>query len=203
MGDRSGTEPHRSLINPYGRLLIVLSLYLEIALRMLAYRTNLRSLLAYDNVAAVRALPNHVLVAGEHETALHVFKEFPVSLLVGLLDGAYLLEQEGDVIEAFLLRCLGETRIHICPLVVLAGCSVRQVYGRFRDFPAVKELEPYLRMLFLILSRLLEQLAYLHIAVLDGLRCIIEVLGMRLGFPGESRHEVLLCLGAFQFCHNK
>ena len=44
-------------------ILVVFSLKLEVALRMLAHRTNLGSLLADNDVATVAALPNAVALA--------------------------------------------------------------------------------------------------------------------------------------------
>ena len=44
-------------------LLVILSLNLEICLRMYTYWTYLRCLLAYVDVAAVRALPDHIAIA--------------------------------------------------------------------------------------------------------------------------------------------
>ena len=44
-------------------LLVVLSLNLEVSLRMNTYWAYLRSLLAYVDVTAVRALPDHIAVA--------------------------------------------------------------------------------------------------------------------------------------------
>ena len=43
-------------------LLVISRMNHEIALCMLAYRTDLRSLLTYYDVTAVRALPHHILV---------------------------------------------------------------------------------------------------------------------------------------------
>lgn len=44
-------------------ILVVFSLKLEVALRMLAHRTKLRCLLADNNVATVAALPDAVAIA--------------------------------------------------------------------------------------------------------------------------------------------
>lgn len=44
-------------------ILVVFSLKLEVALRMLAHRTNLWSLLADNDVATVAALPDAVAIA--------------------------------------------------------------------------------------------------------------------------------------------
>ena len=47
----------------YHNKLIVLSLNLEVCLRMNTYWTYLRCLLAYVDVTAVRALPDHIAIA--------------------------------------------------------------------------------------------------------------------------------------------
>lgn len=44
-------------------ILVVFSLQLEVALRMLAHRTKLRSLLANNDVATIAALPDAVAIA--------------------------------------------------------------------------------------------------------------------------------------------
>lgn len=67
---------------------IVLSLDLEITLGMLADRAELRSLLAYDDVSAIRALPNGILISLEYNAALNIGQQFPVAFLVSLLDSS-------------------------------------------------------------------------------------------------------------------
>lgn len=51
-----------SLLRNYRYLLIVLSLKLEVILWVSTYRAHLRSILAYVDVATVRALPDHIAV---------------------------------------------------------------------------------------------------------------------------------------------
>ena len=55
-------------------LLIVLSLNLEVSLRVSTYRANLWSLLADYDVTAVRALPDHIALTREDQTALNVLQ---------------------------------------------------------------------------------------------------------------------------------
>lgn len=47
------------------KILIILSLDVEVGLRMITYRANFRSLLANHDMSAVSALPDHVAVFGE------------------------------------------------------------------------------------------------------------------------------------------
>ena len=61
--------------------LIVFSLDLEISLGMCANGAYFRSLLANNNVAAVRALPDHVAITREDQTALNVSEQLAVTLL--------------------------------------------------------------------------------------------------------------------------
>lgn len=70
-------------------LLIVFCLQLEVRLRVLANRAELRSLLAYNDVTAVAALPDAIAVAREHYAVLNVLQEFAIALLVMLLDSTY------------------------------------------------------------------------------------------------------------------
>ena len=52
---------------------------------MVANRAHFGSLLANHDMTAVAALPNHLLVAGENETAFNVGQKLSVTLLVMLL----------------------------------------------------------------------------------------------------------------------
>ncbi len=53
----------------------------EIALRMLADRAKLRSLLSDNHMSAVRALPHHILVTREYKSAFYISKKLAVALL--------------------------------------------------------------------------------------------------------------------------
>ena len=66
--------------------LVILSLHLEVCLRMRAYRADLGSLLADHNVAAVAALPDRIAFLGEYQAVLHIRQKLSVSLLMLLLD---------------------------------------------------------------------------------------------------------------------
>ena len=68
---------------------------------MLAHGAHFGGLQADDDVTAVAALPDGLAVTGEHHAVLDVLEQGQVALLVLLLNGAYLLKQEGDMIEAY------------------------------------------------------------------------------------------------------
>ena len=67
----------------------VFRLNLEVALRMVAGGTDLGSLLADDDMAAVAALPDHITLAREHHSILDVLQQLAIAFLVMLLDSAH------------------------------------------------------------------------------------------------------------------
>lgn len=159
--------------------LIILGANLEIALRMVANGADFGSLLAYDDVSAVGALPYTVTFAAEHEVALDVGQEFAIAFLVFLLDSSYHFELCGDFGIALFASYLGKSGIHVGPFVVLACGSVLQVVCR-AGHSAVKHLEPNLGVLLFVLCRLLEDGSHLNITVLLSFGCVILVLGVSL-----------------------
>jgi hypothetical protein len=162
------------------KLLIVSSMDQEVRLRMLANRTKLRSLLADNDMAAIAALPDHVLIARENDTLLDIAQELTVTLLMSLLDSADLLEKESDLVESLFLGHLGKLGIHVSPLEVLAiGCILEISLG-IRNSAIMQKLEPDLGMLLLIIGSLLKEFTNLDISVLLGLRSIIEIFGVSL-----------------------
>ena len=56
---------------------------------MVAHGTNLGSLLADDNMAAVAALPDHITLTREDHSILDVLQQLAIAFLVMFLDGAY------------------------------------------------------------------------------------------------------------------
>ena len=58
---------------------VVFSLDAEVALRMVADGADLGSFFTDDHMAAVAALPDHVLVTAEHQTSLDIFQKLPPS----------------------------------------------------------------------------------------------------------------------------
>ena len=136
---------------------------------MLADRADLRSLLANDDMAAVGAFPDAIFIARENYRILDILKQFPVSFLMGFLYGSYAGKQERYVIETFFFGSLGETSIHVGPLVIFTSGSILEIYLRRWHLTAMEYLEPYLSMLFLVASSVLEKLAYLNVAIFSGL----------------------------------
>lgn len=183
--------------------LIIFCFDLEIALRMVANRAYLRSLLSYDYVTAIGAFPDGILVACEDNSFLDLAKKFPVAFLMGLLDGGDAFEEICDLGEPFFPGGYGETGIHVSPLVVLAISSICKIDLGCRYRTAMKELEPDLGVFLFILGSLLEELADLDVTVLLGPGGIIKILGVSLALTGESSLKILLSLGSFQFHINQ
>ena len=157
---------------------------------MRAYRADFRRLLADDNVPAVAALPDNVVVLGEHHFVLNIGQQLAVTLLVLLLDSAHHFKQCGDFSEAFFSGFLREGLVHIGPFVVFAGCRVLQVFHGGGDFAVVKQLEPDFGVLFLIFSGFRENGGDLLKAVFFGFGRIIGILVSGLRFPGKSGGEI-------------
>ena len=155
--------------------LVVLSLELEEALRMLADRTYLGSLRTNDNVSAVAANPDGIAVATEDESILDVFQQLAIALLVCLLDGSDSTELVGDLCEAFLLSFLSHVGVHVSPLVVLTLGSSLKVLACALDVATLEILEPQLSVLLLVLSSLLEDSSDLFVAILTCLGCEVSV----------------------------
>ena len=97
----------------------------------------------------------------------------------------------------------GEFGVHIRPFVILAVSGILQIVCRAGHLAAVEELKPDLGVFLLVLGRSLEEFRNLDITVLACLSGIVLVLGVRLRFAGECGLEIGLCLGSFQFGHNK
>ena len=114
---------------------------MEIRFGMLAHRTDIRRFFANNNVSAVAAVPNLITIAGEHQSALNVGKEFAVALFVFFFDLADPFKESGDLIQPFFFRGLGKTGVHIGPLEVFPVRRVFKVRRGRRHFAAVQELD--------------------------------------------------------------
>ena len=66
--------------------LVIFSVYFEVALRMIAGRTNLRRLGADNDMSAVSAFPDFDFALGEHFLCLYIVQERAVSFLVVFFD---------------------------------------------------------------------------------------------------------------------
>ena len=97
---------------------------------MSAYRADIRSLGADNDVSAVAALPDLDLALLEDLLGLNVLEQLAVALLMGLLDCSHAAELFGKDMEALCVSGLGETVIHVGPLVVLTlGSSLQVLSG--------------------------------------------------------------------------
>ena len=124
------------------RILVVLSLNLEVALWVVADWANLWSLLTYYDMTAVRALPDAIAVSREYELVLYVLQELAITLLVVLLDFSHHLKLSSNLLEAFLVSFLCHAWIHIGPLVVLTISCSFEILLSILDSTALQVLEP-------------------------------------------------------------
>ncbi len=96
--------------------------------------------------------------------------------------------------EAFLVRFLRHTVIHVGPLVVLAFRAGKQILVRVTEHPQF--LEPELRVLFLVVRCLLEKSSDLLVSLLLRYRRKISIFVAGLGLAGKCFKKVLLRFGA-------
>ena len=76
---------------------------------MVANRAYFGRFFANDDVTAVGALPNHVVVAGENKATLNVGQQFFVALLVVFFNLTDHCKQRGDMVETLFLGGFGES----------------------------------------------------------------------------------------------
>lgn len=155
--------------------LVILCFNLEVALWVVADWANLRSLLAYYDMSAVRALPDAVAVTREDELVLYVLQELAITLLMMLLDFSNHLKLSCNLLETFFASLLCHAWIHIGPLIVLTIGSSFQVLLCILDSTALQILEPQLSVLLLVSSCLLKDISYLYKTVLLCLACKIGI----------------------------
>ena len=79
------------------------------------------------DVTAVSADPNDLFAALKDYAVLKVLDKGVVTLLMLLLDLSDHLEKRCDSVEALLLGDFGELLVHLCPLVVLACCGIKEI----------------------------------------------------------------------------
>ena len=152
-------------------------------------------------MTAVAALPDLHFALLKDLQGFHILQQLAVALFVVLLNGSNQAELGCQLLEAFLLSGLGKACIHIGPLVVLAFCSVQQVFSGITD--AVQFLEPQLCMFLFVFGSLQEQGCDLLEAFLLSLGCKIGILVSGLGFAGKSGFQVFLGLSACIFVSHK
>jgi len=166
------------------------------------------------DVAALAAHPLHLVGLLEDLVVLDVGEKLAVARLVhrlGLCDHA---EGRRDVLEAFLLGDVGERRVKLGPLLLLAGRGRGQVLrrGAFQrpggirsgdlDLAAFQVPEEALRMLTLVFRCLQEDGGDLLEAVLLRRLRVEGVAVARLALAGERFEKVLLGLCALDARHS-
>ena len=100
---KSLVEQLGSKFKVQGSKLEILGFDLEICLRMVANRTHFGSFLANHDMTAVAALPDHLLVAGENESAFDIGQQLSVTLLMMLLDFTHHGEKRRNVAKTLFL----------------------------------------------------------------------------------------------------
>ena len=88
--------------------LVIFFPYFEVALRMIAGRTNLRRLGADNDMSAVSAFPDFDLALGENLLCLYIVQQRAVSFLVVLFDFTDQTEFCRQLREALSLSGLGK-----------------------------------------------------------------------------------------------
>ena len=145
-------------------VLVVLCFDLEVSLRVFTNGANLRCLFANVDVAAVCALPDHVAISGEYQTAFNVFQQFAVTFFVMFFDLTYCFKQVSDAVEAFFSCFFRECSVHVCPFVVFTLCSVQQVFSCGRNSAVMEQFEPDFCVFFFVVCCFQEQSCDLFIA---------------------------------------
>ena len=112
----------------YQFMLIIFFMYFKVTLWVITYRTYFRSLCSYYNMSTVTTFPYLNFTLFKHLRSFNILKECTISFFVMLLNLAYCPEFCCKLWEAFLLSCFSKIFIHICPLIILAFCSCRQVF---------------------------------------------------------------------------
>ena len=146
--------------------LVVLLANLKVGLRMLADGTHVGSLGSNHQMTAVAAFPHGDAALFKDLHGFNIVQKLAVALLVSLLDGGNPTELLRQIMEAFLIRFLRHSVIHIGPLGVLTLGGMEQVFGGIAQL--AQSLEPQLCVLFFVFRGLEEQGSDLLIAGLLG-----------------------------------
>ena len=161
---------------------------------MVANRAYFGRFFADDDVTAVGALPNHVVVAGENKATLNVGQQFFVALLMVFFNLTDHCKQRGDMVETLFLGGFGESGIHVRPLVILASGGIFQVGHRVRHLAVMQKLEPNFSVFFLVGCRLFKNSGDLVVSVLLRLGSIVGIFVTRLRLARESGLQILFRL---------
>ena len=178
---------------------VILDFQLEVSLGMGADGADHRGGGAHMNVSAVAADPHLIAHAGKDLGVLYVLQQGAISLLMGLFDGQNALELLGKILVALLVGGLGEARVHLGPLVVLAVGSQIQVGDGVVNLAVMQGLVPKLGVLLLVQGGGGEVRADLLIAVLLGLRGILVIFIAGLRLAGKGCGKVLISFTVFEF----
>ena len=125
-------------------------MYFEVALRMTAYRTNLRCLRSYHDVTAVSALPDFYFALSKNFCCFYILKKCAISFLVMFFDFAYETEFRREFREAFRFCGFCKIFIHISPFIIFTFCRCQEVLRSISD--AVQFLKLHLRVFFFVVS---------------------------------------------------
>ena len=163
--------------------LIVFGLNLEVCLRMIADRADLRRFFADMDMTAVAALPDHNAGACKNLFGFNIFEQGAVTLLVLLFNLSNRLEEVRDPVEPFLFGFLRKFCVHVGPLEVFAGSGIRKVDSGGR-YTVVQQLKPDLRMFPLVAGGLQEKVRNLY---KPFLLCLGGIIGVFVGKLLERR----------------
>ena len=164
---------------------------------MAADRAELGRLRALVHASADRADPADGLRLAVEQVLLQLRDEGAVALVVHPLDVAHHAEERGHAVKALVQRLALKARVHVRPLVVLAGLRVLEVFGRAAEL--AQGPVPELCVVVLVAGRLLKDLRNLDQPLAAGHLCVKIVLVPGHGLAGEGGHQVGLGSRTLEF----
>ena len=117
-------------------LLIILLADFKIALRIAAYRADLRGLASNHQVSADAAFPHVLLALFKNLLHLHIFQQRTVALLVGFSMAPTLRNRSASSGKALHLGVLRHAVVHVRPLVVLPSAAWSKFFGSLTRLPS-------------------------------------------------------------------
>ena len=161
---------------------------LKICLRMSADWANFRSLLPYNNMATIAALPYTHTRAFEDLGHFNILEQCTIPFLVTFLNGSHHTELSSQCLESLFFSSFGKRLIHVRPFVVFACSCSCKILGSIAN--AIQLLEPKFSMFLLIVCGLEEEFCNLLEALFLGLgsEICIFITGLRLS--GESGFQI-------------
>lgn len=193
--------------------LVVLALWLEVGLRMLACGADAGCILSLADKAAVATLPPYRTVAVEEVAVGKAREEFQVASLMFDLDSRYHAEGTCNLGEALLVGNRSKCGVEQVPLLAFAlgGCEKILLGGAYATgrvcslanlgLAPFEELEEYLGMLLLLRCRLVEYGGNLFVTLLAGSlgKECVAVASLRLA--GKCFEQILLGACSFDTFH--